>query len=254
MPFVGLIVTAALLLGIILSSGPAAATSAIALIVGALSLLFLGAAALVWRRSRIGYIVAIVMSVLFLTLFGFQASAALTGFADIVGFLQVMVILPALVLVLVYSVLGVKRVWRRGAWSSRRTIPMSSVLALLTLGFVIGGVFIGVLANGAVLAIGQASNAQADITIVVGASNAGTAHPFTPATFTMKAGSTVTWVNKDTVTHTVTSTAVPSGASPFNSGNLPYGNTFKVTLTVPGTYQYYCAIHPSMTGTIVVTP
>lgn len=253
-PFIGGILIGALFLGLIVSFGPGAAASIFGLVFIAISVAFLAAAALIWRRNRIGYVLAIIMSLLFIAAFGFQASAALTAFADLPSFLEVIVILPVLLLVFVYSILGLRLVWRKGsAHKTVRMIPTSSVLALVTLGFVIGGALIGAFANGAVLAIGRNANTQADITIVVGASNTGTAQPFTPANFTMKAGGTVTWVNKDTVTHTVTSTSVPSGASSFDSGNLLFGHTFNATLTVPGTYQYYCTIHPLMKGTIVVT-
>lgn len=254
-PFIGAILIAALFLGLIISYGPGAAASVFGLVLIAISVAFLAAAALIWKQNRIGYILAIIMSLLFIAAFGFQASASLTAFADLPSFLEVIVILPALLLVFLYSVLGVRMVWKKGSVPrTGRMIPLTSVLALLTLGFVIGGASIGVLANGAVLAIGRSSNTTADITIVVGASNSGTAQPYAPANFTLKAGSMVTWVNKDTVTHTVTSSSVPSGASTFDSGNLAYQNTFSVTLTVPGTYHYYCTIHPTMLGTITVTP
>lgn len=237
--------TAVLFLGLILSSGPAAAASAIALVVGGLSAVLLIAAFLVWRSKRVGYILSIVMSFIFLALFGASIQGALTGFADLMTFLETIIIFPTLVLVLVYSILGLRLVWRKGSpHGPGRSIPMSSVLALLTVGFVIGSASIGVLASGAVLAIGRNSNVPADITIVVGASNSGTAQPFSPSNFTVKAGSNVTWVNKDPVTHTVTSSSVPGGASTFDSGSLAYDNTFSVTLTVPGTYQYFCTIHP----------
>ncbi len=78
---------------------------------------------------------------------------------------------------------------------------------------------------------------------------------FSPQTVTVVVGvnNTIKWVNQDSVTHTVTSVSVPSGASSFDSGNLNAGATFTVTLTTPGTYQYHCSIHPTwMTGTIIV--
>ena len=56
----------------------------------------------------------------------------------------------------------------------------------------------------------------------------------------MKAGTKVTWVNKDTVTHTVTS----QGISLFDSGNLATGATFSYTFARAGTYPSYCTIHP----------
>src|SRR3989442_756413 len=65
-----------------------------------------------------------------------------------------------------------------------------------------------------------------------------------------KGRKTVTWVNKDTVTHTVTS----DGSSLFDSGFMPTGATFQFTFTMAGTYPYYCTVHPFMKGTVVVTP
>ncbi len=78
---------------------------------------------------------------------------------------------------------------------------------------------------------------------------------FQPATIRVTVGvnNTIVWTNGDSVVHTVTSTSVPSGATAFDSGNVNAGKSFSVTLTVPGTYQYHCAIHSWMTGTIVVS-
>ncbi len=70
---------------------------------------------------------------------------------------------------------------------------------------------------------------------------------FSPATLTVTAGDTVTWTNDDAVTHTATST---TGA--FDSGDLAPGASFSFTFTTPGTYDYLCTPHPSMTGRIVV--
>ncbi len=64
----------------------------------------------------------------------------------------------------------------------------------------------------------------------------------------VKAGTTVTWTNKDTTPHTVTFT---NGMK--NSGNLVQGATFSFTFTTPGTYSYVCAYHPQMTGEVIVT-
>lgn len=88
--------------------------------------------------------------------------------------------------------------------------------------------------KGSGLPSGAPGYAPDNITLVIGVNN------------------TVTWTNNDTVAHTVTSTSVPSGASAFNSGNMAVGTTFTYTFTVPGTYQYTCAYHPWMTGTITV--
>jgi plastocyanin len=71
---------------------------------------------------------------------------------------------------------------------------------------------------------------------------------FKPATLTVTAGTKVTFTNEDSVTHTTTS----QGNSTINSGNLAKGQTYTVTLTKAGTYNYICMIHPYMKGTITV--
>lgn len=63
---------------------------------------------------------------------------------------------------------------------------------------------------------------------------------------------TVVWVNDDNVAHTVTARSVPNGAQNFDSGNMPPGQTFEYTFTVPGNYTYYCVYHPWMVGTVIV--
>ena len=71
---------------------------------------------------------------------------------------------------------------------------------------------------------------------------------FQPAKITVKAGSTVTWVNNDSAPHTVTST----DGGPLASGTLNRGYSYSVTLDKPGSYSYYCKIHPRMRATIIV--
>lgn len=69
---------------------------------------------------------------------------------------------------------------------------------------------------------------------------------FSPQSLTVKVGTTVTWTNHDSVTHTVTA---DGGA--FNHTLSP-SDTFSFTFTKAGTYSYHCSIHPSMTATVVV--
>jgi plastocyanin len=74
---------------------------------------------------------------------------------------------------------------------------------------------------------------------------------YAPQTITIKAGDTLTWTNVDTTPgngHTVTS----SGRGPLKSQSLSQGGTFSYTFATAGTYPYYCAIHPDMTGTVTV--
>jgi plastocyanin len=72
---------------------------------------------------------------------------------------------------------------------------------------------------------------------------------FSPATLTVKAGTKVTWVNHDDVPHTATSTAK---AKAFDSKTLDTDERFSHVFKTPGTYEYFCAVHPRMTGTVVV--
>jgi plastocyanin len=70
---------------------------------------------------------------------------------------------------------------------------------------------------------------------------------FSPATITVAAGTTITWTNKDSFNHTVT-----SNSPLFDSGAMGNGGTFSYTFTAAGTYPYHCSLHLSMTGTVIV--
>ncbi len=70
---------------------------------------------------------------------------------------------------------------------------------------------------------------------------------YAPPVLTIPVGSTVMWTNHDEDPHTVTSA---TGA--FTSAGLSNEETFAQTFTRPGTYQYFCALHPHMRATVVV--
>jgi cytochrome c oxidase subunit II len=80
---------------------------------------------------------------------------------------------------------------------------------------------------------------------------------FQPSAITVAAGTTITWVDKDTVIHDIDFTSMPPGASlatnPSPNSNKWVNAEYSVTLTVPGTYTYVCDYHNWMTGTITVT-
>ena len=59
---------------------------------------------------------------------------------------------------------------------------------------------------------------------------------------------TVMWINKDSVTHHVV-----SDTGVFDSGDLATGQSYNYTFNQTGSFPYHCSIHPSMTGTIVVS-
>ena len=84
---------------------------------------------------------------------------------------------------------------------------------------------------------------------------------FTPASVSVRAGTTVKWTNNGSTSHSVT-----ADDGSFNSGNLggsmpdpydPYtstpGASFQQVFNTPGSYPYHCTLHSNMTGTITVT-
>ncbi len=87
---------------------------------------------------------------------------------------------------------------------------------------------------------------------------------FRPARLTVARGTRVVWRNAGSVAHTITTikakaarkaeAAVPKGAKAWDSGFVAGGRTYSRTLSVPGTYRYFCVPHEGarMVGTIVV--
>jgi plastocyanin len=70
---------------------------------------------------------------------------------------------------------------------------------------------------------------------------------FSPATVTVPAGTTVRWTNADDIPHTIV-----SDDKLFKSKALDTDEQFTYTFTKPGTYSYFCGLHPRMTGKVVV--
>lgn len=70
---------------------------------------------------------------------------------------------------------------------------------------------------------------------------------FAPATLTVKAGTKVTWINRDDVPHTVN-----ENDKRFKSGTMDTDDQFSYTFSSAGTFSYFCALHPKMTGQIIV--
>ena len=70
---------------------------------------------------------------------------------------------------------------------------------------------------------------------------------FDPPRLTVKAGTTVTWYNEDDIPHTVT-----ASDKQFKSKTLDTDDKFSFTFSTPGSYEYFCSLHPHMTGVIVV--
>ncbi len=210
------------------------------------------------RWPRAGYPGSVIFSAFFLVVFfGLDWQHGIGVLADpanTVEFLLIVGLFPLLLSTLFYSVLGVRSV--RGKPTSlgvasgvSRSIPRSSWVILVAIGFIVGGLMVGLLAGPTEARLLSNSGAQADITIVQGAGVQTNSQSYTPGTFTVKTGTTVTWVNRDATAHTVTATG-----GVFNSGNMDSGSVYKFTFTQAGTYQYVCNYHSWMKGTIVVTP
>jgi plastocyanin len=70
---------------------------------------------------------------------------------------------------------------------------------------------------------------------------------FNPQRVTVKAGTTITWTNQDDIPHTVA-----SGTKAFRSKTLDTDDKYSFTFKTAGVYEYFCSLHPHMTGTIVV--
>jgi plastocyanin len=70
---------------------------------------------------------------------------------------------------------------------------------------------------------------------------------FGPATLTVPVNSTVTWVNQDDLPH-----VIASNDGVFKSKALDTEDKYSFTFSKPGTYAYFCSIHPKMVGTIIV--
>ncbi len=106
------------------------------------------------------------------------------------------------------------------------------------------------------------SNSPNDIDVVIalgaGASASArcvsTNNCFNPNPLSVDVGHTVTWLNGDQVSHTVTSGLVSDSntGSLFDSGLISPGKTFQFTFANPGTYNYFCTVHPWMLGQVLV--
>ena len=97
---------------------------------------------------------------------------------------------------------------------------------------------------GSVLAAGVLIVHAADSSNAVSIDN----FTFTPKALTVKAGTSVTWTNHDDIPH-----GIASSDNTFKrSTALDTDDSYSFTFTAPGTYQYFCYIHPVMVGTIVV--
>jgi plastocyanin len=116
---------------------------------------------------------------------------------------------------------------RKNLWVTGLAMPVMIAMLLL-----LGG-------SSAVRASDQPSAASTEVKI--------DNFSFGPQTLTVPVGTTVTWTNRDDIPHNIVST---DGV--FKSKVRDTDEKFSYTFTKPGTYPYYCSVHPKMTGKIVV--
>lgn len=76
---------------------------------------------------------------------------------------------------------------------------------------------------------------------------------YSPEKITIQTGDTITWPNKDSEPHTVTSGAPGKSDDYFDSGLYKPNESWEFTFLKPGSFDYYCVIHPWMLGTVTVT-
>jgi plastocyanin len=74
-------------------------------------------------------------------------------------------------------------------------------------------------------------------------------YAYAPNAFVIHVGDTVVWTNEDSAPHTVTSA---SGPTTLDSPNLSKGQSWSFAASLPGTYRYYCAVHPDMRASFTV--
>jgi plastocyanin len=132
-----------------------------------------------------------------------------------------------------------------GRWRSTTLL----VLGLVALALAMAGLAATPKGGGTVFLHDSASSARlaakaSGVTIKI------TDYKFGPAATSVPVGTKVTWINTDSVPHTV---SVTKGPVKFDSGLLSKGESFSYTFKTAGTYSYYCAVHPDMKATITVT-
>ena len=209
-------------------------------------LFFVVSILLVLVKPRIGYLVSIIVGLAAVIIFTpFTFVKGLSSPADVGLFIYVMTVFPLILAAVSYSLLGLLVLRKPARSTSPRFSLLQRTIAVLVLGFIIGGFTVGALAAGTENQLLSSSGTSADISIPQGAGTPNHAG-YVPANFTTTAGKTVTWANKDTTQHTVTSTT--SGL--FDSGILNPGQTWSHPFPQAGIYSYYCTLHSWMKGNV----
>jgi plastocyanin len=105
----------------------------------------------------------------------------------------------------------------------------------------------GLLANPTITTTIPVFSQEGSVSIAPGAANPNNDQSFDPPQISVPIGSAVFWTNDDSIQHTVT-----SDEGLFDAGPISPGNTFENTFDSAGEFSYHCAIHPFMTGVVIV--
>ena len=100
-------------------------------------------------------------------------------------------------------------------------------------------------------------NSGADIIMPTKVSRPGceeTSSCYVPSTYAATVGQPVTWINEDSAFHSVTSGTYDAPLDAFDSGYMEPYDSYVLSFDAPGTYHYYCTLHPWMQGVVIVTP
>jgi plastocyanin len=106
---------------------------------------------------------------------------------------------------------------------------------------------IGFLANPTTTITTPVFSQEGSVSIAPGAANPNNDQSFDPPQISVPTGNTVFWTNDDSIQHTVT-----SDEGLFDAGPISPGDTFENTFDSAGEFSYHCAIHPFMTGVVIV--
>jgi plastocyanin len=196
-------------------------------------------------KKRIGYLLAVVVSLGFVLPSFPVFIPTLSNPANFDTFVIAITSVPVLILVAFFSILCLlnakKGIERKKYLESPKSF--SGVLSSIVLILIIAGIVVGA-AQPKIVGAGFVQ-----VSIVVGASEPSTVPSFSPGNVTLVLGvnSTVTFTNNDYSVHTIN-----DRSGTFSSGLMNSGDKWSFTFNTPGTYTYHCIIHPFMVGTIVV--
>ncbi len=251
-PILGLLYSAAFLAYLAVQPFASATLGFFTVVLLSFSAVYVLAVVGIWKRPRVGYVAAAVVSGLSLVLLGAlgNVTSTLATPVDTENFIFAVTVLPALFTTLLYSVLGFHHLRRQASVQigSTPTISRYGVWSILIVGFILGSLVIGLMAGATQSKLLSDLPKPANITIVAGAGLPKNPNFYCPSGFAAHVGQTITWVNLDSTVHTVT-----SSTNAFDSGRIDVGSRFQLTFTKAGDYDYYCTYHQWMNGEITVT-